>query len=356
MASRHAPRQAYGQPHPAPPLSPRRCRHCALGGSWSADPKGQLSPIAMSSSDSTSRLEEALNALLQVDDASCTATFAGKPPRGVTRHKRSGRWESHVWHQRKQLYVGGWASEHAAARAFDVVCLQSRGAAASKVLNFPVADYQLVIPLLAGIGNPELVALLRRRSKGWSRGKSSFRGVTHHRSGRFEARISGGIGRTSKQCACSHPSGEPQRALTLLLPHRRVPRPLPDGAGGCASVRPRRSGHVRHSRPHQLRRLDVCTSTPAGAGGPSSCGTHGTQQHPHSRKVGPAAACALPLAHRAMLAAVLGHQRRICRFWSSGSDGDGAGGGGGWRQRVRLHSSQCRLPTKGRIGHLPLRH
>ena len=165
-------------------------------------------PSAMSSGDSTSRLEEALNALLQGDDASCTAAFAGKPPRGVTRHKRSGRWESHVWHQRKQLYVGGWASEHAAARAFDVVCLQSRGAAAAKVLNFPVVDYAQIIPLLAGIANPELVALLRRRSNGWSRGKSRFRGVTQHRSGRFEARISGGIcggGRSSKQCPRPHP-------------------------------------------------------------------------------------------------------------------------------------------------------
>lgn len=166
---------------------------------------------AMSSGDSTIRLEQALNSLLQGDD-DAAGRAGGKSLRGVTRHKRSGRWESHVWHNRAQLYVGGWTSERAAARAFDLVCLRTRGAAA--VLNFPVVEYAHLIPLLADITNQALVALLRRRSKGWSRGKSRFRGVTQHRSGRFEARIGS---RQSKQ-ACARPpihaaSGVP--ALTL---------------------------------------------------------------------------------------------------------------------------------------------
>lgn len=112
----------------------------------------------------------------------------------MTRHKRSGRFEAHIWNARAQTYLGGWQSEKAAARAHDVACLHCRGHS----LNYPQSDYTHVIPLMHNVSFDELVALLRRRSRGFTRGRSNFRGVTRHKSGRFEARISG---RQTKQCA-----------------------------------------------------------------------------------------------------------------------------------------------------------
>ena len=35
--------------------------------------------------------------------------------RGVAQHKVTRRWESHIWHDKKQHYVGSWSSEAAAA-------------------------------------------------------------------------------------------------------------------------------------------------------------------------------------------------------------------------------------------------
>ncbi len=35
--------------------------------------------------------------------------------RGVTHHCRTRRWESHIWENSKQLYLGGFDSEHQAA-------------------------------------------------------------------------------------------------------------------------------------------------------------------------------------------------------------------------------------------------
>lgn len=106
--------------------------------------------------------------------------------RGVTKHRRTGRFEAHLWDSGAQLYLGGFTDERAAARAYDLMSLCARGAEAQ--LNFPRGDYGLVEASLACMSKDELVALLRRRSKGFSRGSSRFRGVTKHRNGSFEAR------------------------------------------------------------------------------------------------------------------------------------------------------------------------
>jgi AP2-like factor (euAP2 lineage) len=42
---------------------------------------------------------------------------------------------------------------------------------------------------MGSISVEELIMAVRRQSQGFSRGSSSFRGVTHHPSGRWEARI-----------------------------------------------------------------------------------------------------------------------------------------------------------------------
>ena len=58
--------------------------------------------------------------------------------RGVTLHRRTKRWESHIWVREtgKQLYLGGFDFERAAAEAHDLCALKLRGRAA-RGLNFP---------------------------------------------------------------------------------------------------------------------------------------------------------------------------------------------------------------------------
>ena len=56
--------------------------------------------------------------------------------------------------------------------------------------NFPMDQYGHIVPYLSSVTRDELVALLRRRSKGFSRGSSKYTGVTKHKCGKWEARIS----------------------------------------------------------------------------------------------------------------------------------------------------------------------
>lgn len=58
------------------------------------------------------------------------------------------------------------------------------------LLNFPVEDYSSEMPEMEAASREEYLASLRRRSSGFSRGVSKYRGVArHHHNGRWEARI-----------------------------------------------------------------------------------------------------------------------------------------------------------------------
>ena len=113
--------------------------------------------------------------------------------RGVTKHKRSGRWEAHIWVKEtgKQMYLGGYEKEEHAAEAYDVAamkCKSAKGARKMK-LNFPASKYSELDSFMQSVGLEELVMAIRRQSQGFARGSSGFRGVTHHPNGRWEARI-----------------------------------------------------------------------------------------------------------------------------------------------------------------------
>ena len=109
--------------------------------------------------------------------------------RGVTKHRRSGRYEAHVWVRDtgKQLYLGGYAHEAFAAEAFDIAALKCKGSKAK--LNFPPSRYEALQPFLQQVSLDELVMAIRRQSAGFARGSSVYRGVTHHPNGRWEARL-----------------------------------------------------------------------------------------------------------------------------------------------------------------------
>ncbi|KAL3690277.1 hypothetical protein R1sor_016586 [Riccia sorocarpa] len=145
--------------------------------------------------------------------------------RGVTRHRWTGRYEAHLWDNscRKEgqtrkgrqvansgssvlgnlarmvvrhpfsfigsaVYLGGYDKEEKAARAYDLAALKYWGP--NTTINFPLQQYEKELEEMKNMTRQEYVASLRRKSSGFSRGASVYRGVTrHHQHGRWQARI-----------------------------------------------------------------------------------------------------------------------------------------------------------------------
>ncbi|XP_018676070.1 AP2-like ethylene-responsive transcription factor AIL7 isoform X2 [Musa acuminata AAA Group] len=118
--------------------------------------------------------------------------------RGVTRHRWTGRYEAHLWdntckregqkRKGRQVYLGGYDREEKAARAYDLAALKYWGPTATT--NFPVSCYSREIEEMKCMTKQEFIASIRRKSSGFSRGASIYRGVTrHHQHGRWQARI-----------------------------------------------------------------------------------------------------------------------------------------------------------------------
>ncbi|CAH9121702.1 unnamed protein product [Cuscuta epithymum] len=118
--------------------------------------------------------------------------------RGVTRHRWTGRYEAHLWdnsckkegqtRKGRQVYLGGYDMEEKAARAYDLAALKYWGP--STHINFPLENYHKELEDMTNMTRQEYVAHLRRKSSGFSRGASIYRGVTrHHQHGRWQARI-----------------------------------------------------------------------------------------------------------------------------------------------------------------------
>nr|QWQ79518.1 AP2_20 [Zanthoxylum armatum] len=118
--------------------------------------------------------------------------------RGVTRHRWTGRYEAHLWDKNcwnesqnkkgRQVYLGAYDDEDAAAHAYDLAALKYWGQ--DTILNFPLSTYQKELNEMEGQSREEYIGSLRRKSSGFSRGVSKYRGVArHHHNGRWEARI-----------------------------------------------------------------------------------------------------------------------------------------------------------------------
>ncbi|KAL4323239.1 hypothetical protein GQ457_11G018790 [Hibiscus cannabinus] len=116
--------------------------------------------------------------------------------RGVTRHRWTGRYEAHLWdnscrrqgQSRKGRQAGGYDKEDKAARAYDLAALKYWGT--STTTNFPISNYDKELEDMKNMTRQEFVAAIRRKSSGFSRGASMYRGVTrHHQQGRWQARI-----------------------------------------------------------------------------------------------------------------------------------------------------------------------
>ncbi|XP_044484579.1 AP2-like ethylene-responsive transcription factor At1g16060 [Mangifera indica] len=118
--------------------------------------------------------------------------------RGVTRHRWTGRFEAHLWDKNcwnesqnkkgRQVYLGAYDDEEAAARSYDLAALKYWGQ--ETILNFPLSTYEEELKEMDSQSKEEYIGSLRRKSSGFSRGVSKYRGVArHHHSGRWEARI-----------------------------------------------------------------------------------------------------------------------------------------------------------------------
>lgn len=118
--------------------------------------------------------------------------------RGVTRHRWTGRFEAHLWDKScwnsiqnkkgRQVYLGAYDGEVDAARTYDLAALKYWGP--ETTLNFPIENYTKELEEMQNVSKEEYLASLRRRSSGFSRGVSKYRGVArHHHNGRWEARI-----------------------------------------------------------------------------------------------------------------------------------------------------------------------
>ncbi|KAF7101624.1 hypothetical protein CFC21_102902 [Triticum aestivum] len=118
---------------------------------------------------------------------------------GVTRLKWSGKYEAHLWdntsqvegrkRKGKHVYLGSYVTEENAARAHDLAALKYWGITQPTKLNFNISDYAKEIEIMKSMNQDEFVAYIRRQSSCFSRGTSSYRGVTRRKDGKWQARI-----------------------------------------------------------------------------------------------------------------------------------------------------------------------
>ncbi|XP_022136720.1 AP2-like ethylene-responsive transcription factor AIL6, partial [Momordica charantia] len=162
-------------------------------------PTGALS-LAVAQTSDTAAASAALVAVDSDSSKKIADTFGQRTSiyRGVTRHRWTGRYEAHLWdnscrregqaRKGRQVYLGGYDKEEKAARAYDLAALKYWGPTATT--NFPVSNYTKELEEMKHVTKQEFIASLRRKSSGFSRGASIYRGVTrHHQQGRWQARI-----------------------------------------------------------------------------------------------------------------------------------------------------------------------
>eukprot|EP00891_Asterochloris_glomerata_P008473 jgi/Astpho2/8473/e_gw1.00124.8.1_t len=87
-------------------------------------------------------------------------------------------------------YPAGFEEEIQAAEAYDVVAIKCNHTNPKKVkTNYDVDRYADFLTKAGSWNLQELIMAVRRKSQSFSGGTSSYRGVTHHPTGRWEARV-----------------------------------------------------------------------------------------------------------------------------------------------------------------------
>jgi hypothetical protein len=83
--------------------------------------------------------------------------------RGVTYHRRTSRWEAHIWCQGRQQYLGGFSFAREAATAYDCMAIHLRGDKAST--NFVASVYAPYRHAIGVARKEDLLMALRRHSR-----------------------------------------------------------------------------------------------------------------------------------------------------------------------------------------------
>ncbi|CAL0323134.1 unnamed protein product [Lupinus luteus] len=115
--------------------------------------------------------------------------------RGVSRHIATGKYEAHIWDKSikregksKSGSQGGYDTEEKAARAHDLAALKYWGE--STITNFPIGNYEKELEEMKNMTKKDYVAAIRRKSCGFRRGASVYRGVTKHsKNGKWQAKM-----------------------------------------------------------------------------------------------------------------------------------------------------------------------
>ncbi|CAD7703551.1 unnamed protein product [Ostreobium quekettii] len=104
--------------------------------------------------------------------------------RGVTRHRRTKKWESHIWYNKKQLYLGGFKEAMDAAKAHDIMGLKLRGSKAHT--NFEPSGYLRLGPFLDTLSMDQVIDALRMVSKGADFGTAMKKSVRASRAAKHQ--------------------------------------------------------------------------------------------------------------------------------------------------------------------------
>ncbi|KAA8529461.1 hypothetical protein F0562_033740 [Nyssa sinensis] len=203
------------------------------------------SAFALSCSDQGEQQQQQLQLQLQ------------PPPIATTTVKRSSRF-------RGVSRSGAYDEEESAARIYDLAAVKYWGP--TTFTNFPVSDYEKEIEIMQkNVTKEEYLVSLRRRSSGFSRGVSKYRGAArHHQNGRWEARIGRVFGNNYLHLGTYSTQVEAAKAYDIATVECRgisavtnfdlskcIRWPKPGASTAFASQNPRPS-YVEMNRPLQM--------------------------------------------------------------------------------------------------------
>jgi len=137
---------------------------------------GSSSALTMGRDEALAGFQHAIEGIFHSTMCDTSHHESGRKFRGVTKHKRTQRYEAHIWESKKQIYLGGFESELLAARSHDVMALKCKGLEWD-ALNFDRADYDEVIQYLNDVHKDDIIYCLRNYSKSF--GHSSGAHVPH---------------------------------------------------------------------------------------------------------------------------------------------------------------------------------